>query len=63
MYGEEDARYISEAMKMRTIGIGQLMYRNNFDCFKNTCIDPNCLDKIIQEALLDRTECYCESLL
>nr|DAP99509.1 MAG TPA: hypothetical protein [Caudoviricetes sp.] len=48
---------------MRTIGIGQLMYRNNFDCFKNTCIDPNCLDKIIQEALLDRTECYCESLL
>ena len=63
VYGEEDARYISEAMKMRTIGIGQLMYRNNFDCFKNTCIDPNCLDKIIQEALLDRTECYCESLL
>lgn len=63
VYGEEDARYISEAMKMRTIGIGELIYRNNFDCFKSTCIDPNCLDEIIQEALLDGPECYCESLL
>ncbi len=63
LYGEEDARYISEAMKMRTIGIGALIYRNNFDCFKNMCIDSNYLDKIIQEALLDGTECYCESLL
>lgn len=63
VYGEEDARYISEAMKMRTIGIGELIYRNNFDCFKSTCIDSNCLDEIIQEALLDGPECYCESLL
>lgn len=63
VYGEEDARYISEAMKMRTIGIGELIYRNNFDCFKSTCIDQNCIDEIIQEALLDGPECYCESLL
>ena len=63
LYGEADARYISEALKMRTIGVGELMWRNNFDCFKNTSIDPDCIEDIIQQAWLEQTECYCESLL
>lgn len=63
LYGEEDARYISEALKMRTIGVGELMWRNNFDCFKNTSIDPDCIEDIIQQAWLEQTECICESLL
>lgn len=63
LYGEEDARYISEAMKIRMIDIGKLMLRNNFDCFTSTCIDPSVIDDVIQTALLEQTECYCESLL
>lgn len=63
LYGEADARYISEALKMRTIDVGELMWRNNFDYFKVTSIDPDCIEDTIKQAAIEQTECYCISLL
>lgn len=63
LYGEADARYISEALKMRTIGVDELMWRNNFDYFKVTSIDPDCIEDTIKQAAIEQTECYCRSLL
>ena len=63
LYGEDDARYISEN-KMRQIDTGYLMNCNNFDCFRGLSVDPECLNDVIRQALNGyENECRCQSLL
>ena len=60
LYGDEDARYISEAMKMRTISIDRLLLAGDFNVFKGFCIDPCCIDDVIRSA---KRPLSCKSLL
>ena len=60
LYGDEDARYISEAMKMRTISIDRLLWAGDFNVFKGFCIDSDCIDDIIRSA---KRPLSCKSLL
>ena len=63
LYGEEDARYISEE-KMRFTNVHDVMAANEFNNFTPFHIIPECLDDIIKQALQDaQTECVCRSLL
>lgn len=63
LYGEEDAKYISEN-KMRRITVNYLMNHNQFDLFQQFSITPECLDDVIHDALADQQcECVCRSLL
>lgn len=63
LYGEEDAKYISEN-KMRQVTVNYLMNNNQFDHFKPFSITPECLDDVIRDALADQhNECVCRSLL
>lgn len=63
LYGEEDAKYISEN-KMRRITVSHLMNNNQFDHFQQFSITPECLDDVIHNALADlQCECVCRSLL
>lgn len=60
LYGDEDARYISEAMKMRTISIDRLLWAGDFNVFQGFCIDSDCIDDIIRSA---KRPLSCKSLL
>lgn len=60
LYGDEDARYISEAMKMRTISIDRLLDAGDFNVFKQFCIAPDCIDDVIRSA---KRPLSCKSLL
>lgn len=60
LYGDENARYISEAMKMRTISIDKLLWAGDFNVFKGFCIDPDCIDDVIRSA---KRPLSCKSLL
>lgn len=60
LYGDEDARYISAAMKMRTISIDRLLWAGDFNVFKGFYIDPDCIDDIIRSA---KRPLSCKSLL
>lgn len=63
LYGEEDAKYISEN-KMRRITVNYLMNHNQFDLFQQFSITPECLDDVIRDALTNQqSECVCRSLL
>lgn len=63
LYGEEDAKYISEN-KMRRITMNYLMNNNQFDLFQQFSITPECLDDVIHDALADQQcECVCRPLL
>lgn len=63
LYGEEDAKYISEN-KMRWITMNYLMNNNQFDLFQQFSITPECLDDVIHDALADQQcECVCRPLL
>lgn len=63
LYGEEDAKYISEN-KMRRITVNYLMNHNQFDLFQQFSITPECLDDVIRDALTNQQrECVCRSLL
>lgn len=63
LYGEEDAKYISEN-KMRRITVNYLMNHNQFDLFQQFSITPECLDDVIHDALADQQcECVCRPLL
>lgn len=63
LYGEEDAKYISEN-KMRRITMNYLMNNNQFDLFQQFSITPECLDDVIHDALTDQQcECVCRPLL
>lgn len=63
LYGEEDAKYISEN-KMRRITVNYLMNHNQFDLFQQFSITPECLDDVIRDALADQQcECVCRPLL
>lgn len=63
LYGEEDAKYISEN-KMRRITMNYLMNNNQFDLFQQFSITPECLDDVINNALADQQcECVCRPLL
>ena len=63
LYGEEDAKYISEN-KMRRITMNYLMNNNQFDLFQQFSITPDCLDDVIHDALTDQQcECVCRPLL
>lgn len=63
LYGEEDAKYISEN-KMRRITVNYLMNHNQFDLFQQFYITPECLDDVIRDALTNQqSECVCRSLL
>lgn len=63
LYGEEDAKYISEN-KMRRITVNYLMNHNQFDLFQQFSITPECLDDVIHNALADQQcECVCRPLL
>lgn len=63
LYGEEDAKYISEN-KMRRITVNYLMNHNQFDHFQQFSITPECLDDVIRDALINQqSECVCRSLL
>ena len=63
LYGEEDAKYISEN-KMRRITVNYLMNHNQFDLFQQFSITPECLDDVIRDALINQqSECVCRSLL
>lgn len=50
LYGDEDARYISATMEMRTINIDRLLWAGDFNVFKSFCISPDCIDDIIKSA-------------
>lgn len=60
LYGDEDARYISEAMKMRIISIDRLLLAGDFNVFKQFCIVPDCIDDVIRSA---KRPLSCKSLL
>ena len=63
LYGEEDAKYISEN-KMRRITVNYLMNHNQFDLFQQFSITSECLDDVIRDALTNQqSECVCRSLL
>lgn len=63
LYGEEDAKYISEN-KMRRITVNYLMNHNQFDLFQQFSITPECLDDVIRDALTNQqSECVCRPLL
>lgn len=63
LYGEEDAKYISEN-KMRRITVNYLMNHNQFDLFQQFYITPECLDDVIRDALTNQQcECVCRPLL
>lgn len=63
LYGEEEAKYISEN-KMRRITVNYLMNHNQFDLFQQFSITPECLDDVIRDALINQqSECVCRSLL
>ena len=63
LYGEEDAKYISEN-KMRRITMNYLMNNNQFDLFQQFSITPECLDDVIHDDLADQQcECVCRPLL
>lgn len=63
LYGEEDAKYISEN-KMRRITVNYLMNHNQFDLFQQFSITPECLDDVIRDALTNQqSECVCRSLI
>lgn len=63
LYGEEDAKYISEN-KMRRITVNYLMNHNQFDLFQQFSITSECLDDVIHDALADQQcECVCRPLL
>lgn len=63
LYGEEDAKYISEN-KMRRITVNYLMNHNQFDLFQQFSITPECLDDVIRDALTNQQcECVCRPLL
>ena len=63
LYGEEDAKYISEN-KTRRITMNYLMNNNQFDLFQQFSITPECLDDVIHDALADQQcECVCRPLL
>lgn len=63
LYGEEDAKYISEN-KMRRITMNYLMNNNQFDLFQQFSVAPECLDDVIRDALTNQqSECVCRPLL
>lgn len=63
LYGEEDAKYISEN-KMRDITVNYLMNNNQFDHSQKFSIAHEYLDDIICDALADQQcECVCRPLL
>lgn len=63
LYGEEDAKYISEN-KMRHITVNYLMNNNQFDLFQQFSVAPECLDDVIRDALTNQqSECVCRPLL
>lgn len=63
LYGEEDAKYISEN-KMRRITVNYLMNNNQFDLFQQFSVAPECLDDVIRDALTNQqSECVCRPLL
>lgn len=63
LYGEEDAKYISEN-KMRRITVNYLMNHNQFDLFQQFSITSECLDDVIRDALTNQqSEYVCRSLL
>lgn len=63
LYGEKDARYISEE-KMRFTNIFNIMAANEFNNFKPFHIIPECLNDVIRQAMEEaQSECVCRSLL
>ena len=63
LYGEEDAKYISEN-KMRRITVNYLMNNNQFNLFQQFSVTPECPDDIIRDALANQQcEYVCRPLL